>query len=573
MPTPIINTQVDAINSTLDTINSDLASLRTPMQTIATRLGNIPSKDETYAAFPTDTASGAIASFTDGADDIPVKSLIADVTPIQNLNGQSAPYPAGGGVNKIGANNVTNGTYNGNVDSTLTHGSASTTISGTNPISIVMSYGWQGTTFISDVLENGQSYVAEYKIGHSGSTNNVRATTYLIDADYVIKSRLRNVQYGGTYSDTFTTSESGLRFAIYVSATDAQTLTLTDLYLHLSSVTASWSPYSNICPIIGHTECEVSRAGKNLVPTTVNVVQNKYRDDNGVETASNGSMYTTSFIAVKPSTKYTFKYDYTSPFNGMRIYYLTSTGEWISRTSLIPSTQPQTTFTTPANCGSIQFQFSITNKLNLEGVGLYLNEGQSYVGGDRATTYPISFGQTVYGGTLDVLTGVLTVTHGMRVLNGTETWYALSVSNYYGLASNQNAFMNDFMVYGDGTGFAGRPKISHFDGIPYTSGANVPDMSATSFAGANGKTLTVKDSNIASADAMKAFCLAQYNAGTPLTFVLPLATPTTIQLTAQNVKTLLGDNNIWADSGNVDVVIRADTAKYIANQIANALNS
>ena len=53
----------------------------------------------------------------------------------------------------------------------------------------------------------------------------------------------------------------------------------------------------------------------------------------------------------------------------------------------------------------------------------------------------------------------------------------------------------------------------------------------------------------------------------------PLATPTTVQLTAQNVKTLLGDNSIWADSGDIDVVIRADTAKYIANQIANALNA
>ena len=39
----------------------------------------------------------------------------------------------------------------------------------------------------------------------------------------------------------------------------------------------------------------------------------------------------------------------------------------------------------------------------------------------------------------------------------------------------------------------------------------------------------------------------------------PLATPTEIQLTPTEVKTLLGNNNIFADSGSVEVEYRADT--------------
>lgn len=42
-----------------------------------------------------------------------------------------------------------------------------------------------------------------------------------------------------------------------------------------------------------------------------------------------------------------------------------------------------------------------------------------------------------------------------------------------------------------------------------------------------------------------------------------LATPIEITLTAQEIDTLLGTNNIWADAGPVDVEYRADTKLYI----------
>ena len=42
--------------------------------------------DEFYKAFPTDTASGAIASFSDGADNLPLKSLVVDINPVQDLS-------------------------------------------------------------------------------------------------------------------------------------------------------------------------------------------------------------------------------------------------------------------------------------------------------------------------------------------------------------------------------------------------------------------------------------------------------------------------------------------------------
>ena len=52
-----------------------------------------------------------------------------------------------------------------------------------------------------------------------------------------------------------------------------------------------------------------------------------------------------------------------------------------------------------------------------------------------------------------------------------------------------------------------------------------------------------------------------------------LVTPTTVQLTPSQVSTLLGDNNIWADAGEVSVVYRADTGLYIDKKLAQALNA
>ena len=48
----------------------------------------------------------------------------------------------------------------------------------------------------------------------------------------------------------------------------------------------------------------------------------------------------------------------------------------------------------------------------------------------------------------------------------------------------------------------------------------------------------------------------------------PLATPEVYQVDPEIVKTLLGVNNIYADTGDVEVTYRADIDLYIAKKIA-----
>lgn len=55
--------------------------------------------------------------------------------------------------------------------------------------------------------------------------------------------------------------------------------------------------------------------------------------------------------------------------------------------------------------------------------------------------------------------------------------------------------------------------------------------------------------------------------------VYKLAEPITYQLTPTELNSLLGTNNIWADTGDTEVEYRADTTLYISKKIAEALAS
>ena len=58
-----------------------------------------------------------------------------------------------------------------------------------------------------------------------------------------------------------------------------------------------------------------------------------------------------------------------------------------------------------------------------------------------------------------------------------------------------------------------------------------------------------------------------YLVGNPVELVYELATPITYQLAPTQVTTLLGTNNIWADTGDTAVGYVADTKRYIDKKL------
>lgn len=161
--------------------------------------------------------------------------------------------------------------------------------------------------------------------------------------------------------------------------------------------------------------------------------------------------------------------------------------------------------------------------------------------------YTTALGRTVFGGTLDLVSGVLTVTWASvdfgslgwakNTLNGVITFYAalsdakLPSSNSVKANIMSSSYEADTAnnVYTNTT--SGRFSLN-------TSGY-----------------IQVRNSNYSDASTFKTAMTGQ-------TICYELATPQTYQLTPQQINTLLGVNNVWSDDGELNIRI-AESARDI----------
>lgn len=153
----------------------------------------------------------------------------------------------------------------------------------------------------------------------------------------------------------------------------------------------------------------------------------------------------------------------------------------------------------------------------------------------------IALGQNVYSGYLDVLSGVLTITHkGFDF--GSVTWEKYTDRTYpifrTEVSDIKIGTTGDFIVYSSCYEARGTSGSTSF-------GDNVSNnLKICSQTSAN--RIMIMDNDVTgSADDFKTLRTGQ-------TIVYELATPTTIQLTSNQIQTLL-QNNILADTGDIDV--------------------
>lgn len=142
-------------------------------------------------------------------------------------------------------------------------------------------------------------------------------------------------------------------------------------------------------------------------------------------------------------------------------------------------------------------------------------------------TTTTDLGRTVYGGTLDVVTGVLTVDK-VGVDMGTLNWTFSSGNNCFAVKPTPEMKQNGLI------------QCSCYKTASTIASANDKSCGALYF-----NWLAVKDSSYTDASAFKTSVSGQY-------MVYPLATPQTYTLTGQNVN-LLKDCYAWADSGDISI--------------------
>lgn len=182
---------------------------------------------------------------------------------------------------------------------------------------------------------------------------------------------------------------------------------------------------------------------------------------------------------------------------------------------------------------------------NVRPITVYSQAVISQSGADTSTptTNTIPFGQTVAGGVLDVKGGVITVTHGIVTLDNSNVPNAEAFVQYNS-ATDVYSWTYDHILVGV-TDNANTicDKLSYSaDAYNRTSGGKFYNTAGL------GERIYVSMDGLSSKHDM----LQWLWDNTP-TFIYKLATPTTIQLTPLQLSTLIGDNNIWADTGDTSL--------------------
>lgn len=156
-------------------------------------------------------------------------------------------------------------------------------------------------------------------------------------------------------------------------------------------------------------------------------------------------------------------------------------------------------------------------------------------------TTAISLGQTVYGGTLNVTTGELTVTHGIVDLGNLNWSYA---SPYYFYADMPSDSI-DTQTLGGG-GLCSNYMLVNIGVVEFRKQDKVITYNTNSISPS--KRVFIRDTSYSDDATFK-------TAMSGVQLVYELATPTTVQLTPTEVRTLLGNNNIFADTGNINELV------------------
>ena len=473
-----------------------------------------------------DTASGAIATFPDGSDGIPVESLTVTMEPIQDLHGQDAPYPPGGKGNLFNYEawkgvSVLRGTAvfeNNGVTITATENDAYTVFASTSggfpeeariPVAEgeTITLAWEET-----VNTDGSVYI--FPNGSASGAVNVN------------NRYVKKVSYTAGSGVTFVSFRLGV-------TTAGDSISYKNIQVVKGTTVPAWAPYSNICPISGRQSVTVTRSGVNVWDEETEL--GIYNMTTGQPEASNYSIRGKNRISVIPNTAY-----YANSTYIRRLYY-DENDQFISANSRLGAD------TTPSNCHFMRIYLADTygTTYNHDISINYPSTDHDYHPGTVASV-EVQLGQTVYGGTLDVTTGEMVVDRAMVTYDGSsdEEWAVTGTRQYIQVLDS---------VPGNYTETIGKYIAN------YLAYANIVSDSSAVGIILNNRNFQIR----VSTDITTVAQLRAYLEEHPLEVAYMLETPITITLTPEQLTTVLGQNNVWSDGGNVTVDYVADTKLFI----------
>ena len=291
---------------------------------------------------------------------------------------------------------------------------------------------------------------------------------------------------------------------------------------------------TNVRPISGWTGCEIYVASENLFDISsadsgwrLSTTGDAYRDD---------GYYLSDYISVEVGKTY----EKNSPI--IDAYHRLCTYDASKTVVRVINDSNEVTIAS----GEAYVRFC----------GLLTEENKAFFGTDY-NSYSVTWSDeagNVFGGTLDVASGVLTVTHSMFTLDSSLTAAEIAIviqtshtRVYYAPYDNVGKPLTGFVcdTFKDNGTVAGLYYVWH----------STSPTAARMFFGVPVSVTTPTEA------------IAWFTSN-PTHIVYELATPTTYQLNPQQVTALAGYNTVGSDAGSVDVAYRADTKGYIDKLIA-----
>ena len=453
---------------------------------------------------PLGSASGAIAHITDGADTVPLKSLVFfGIEPVQAAGtpSPSNPLPISGHTSLTGVHcgkNLLNPSIAFDNSNYYSYDSAT----GITTVNASDSRAWTNITEIP-----------------------IKAGTYCLNNPQGrVQYRLKSESYGTDHnitssSGTITlTSDDGIKIKFGLGTTYPFTASY---QLETGNQATTYAPYS-----AESKKWEFPPFGKNLLNYDT-LVDGHVNTDGTFNTAHTQGEMRSQFIPVEPNTTYYFSIQATgSSYNAwVRIGQYSS-----ANTSSFIKTNSYWSFTTDENA-----KYIVVSARNLaEATQVQLEKSSTQ------TAYEPY--QSMFSGQVNALTGA--VESDAKLFNmGSLTWYADSNRTglfYTGLISNaaytECAIMCEEFLVNNAKN-------------PNTISDN--EMSSMNSYGSN--RIFIKNT------AWDGYTGAQVaTAVSGIKVLIQLATPISIDMDSVDWQTQLGDNNFWADEGDTSVEYRKD---------------
>lgn len=338
----------------------------------------------------------------------------------------------------------------------------------------------------------------------------------------------------------------------------------TDIQVRLmvsKSESTAYYPYEKIRPIHGRDNVTIERCGKNISPPYTK---------NGIVKLNTPIMRETkatlSFNGT--ATKENLQFNIYVHYYDDRFAYCKFSGKTVAGT-----TRYILTANLPAGTQILRLYVSDSpfEKINDWQLTLDFGSPETYEQYNAQVDAVQLPQEGIYGGTLDVITGIATADWTVRTFDGTETWNSWGVDNRtegvtgfysydvddYDYAYTSNAFSSHTISNPDswgggsiGFGFANENSEKYF------------------FVSVYNELLDNTESNEKAIESWKAYLAEQYAAGTPVQIAYKLADPIPFQIEGEQILALKGINNILTDADTVTVIGREDPVHYVDKKFA-----